>query len=175
MGLKQLTDRCRKHLLDIPPFTHFIPPTLSPFTAHRLLLMARRAKSSFNPLHLLISLAFVAAAAIGGYSLINRGTDGKYTGTEELSLREYLDNSNALSNNTYRIEGLIEDRLDNWSATEGRLFSVLVEQGSEASPLPVLVPDKFNSVNVQRGQRFRFKVMVQAGSGVLQVIELSKA
>ena len=140
-------------------------------------LMARRAKSSFNPNHIIISIAAVAVVALLGYKVMtpSGGSSGGFTGIAELSIREYLDNSNALSSNIYRMEGTIDERLDNWRSSEGRLFSVLVDDGNDASPLPVFVPSKFNSSNIQRGQRFHFKVTVQSGSGVLEVLEMTKA
>lgn len=139
--------------------------------------MARRAKSSFNPLYLLIGLAVIGIIAFLGYKSLsqNSSSGASYAGTTDLSLSEYLENSNALSNNTYRIEGIVDERLDNWLSNRGRLFSVIIEDGNVSSPLPVLVPEKFNTSNIQRGQRYRFKVTVQAGSGVLEVTELTKA
>ena len=137
--------------------------------------MARRAKTSINPVHFLVIAGILAIFAVVGYFMLNRKSEGGFTGVTDLSLHEYLQNSNALSNNTYRIEGVVEERLDNWRSTEGRLFSVVVEEGGESSPLAVFVPAKFNGTNVQRGQRFKFKVTVQAETGVLEVKELTKS
>jgi hypothetical protein len=139
--------------------------------------MPRRAKSRFNQTHLLISVAAVLVVAFLGYKLLNQGggSSGGYVGVNDLSVREYLDNSNALGGNTYRIEGTIDGRLDNWPSSTGRLFSVLVEDRDEVAPLPVLVPSKFNGTNIQRGQRYRFKVEVQAGTGILEAKDLSKS
>ena len=137
--------------------------------------MARRAKSSLSSVHIVIILAAVAIFIWGGYTLMHRTSGATFNGTAQRSVREYLENSNALSGNTYQIEGTIEERLDNWRSAEGRLFSVLVEDSSDSSPLPVLVPQKLNSTNIQRGQRFKFKVTVQAESGVLEVVELTKS
>ncbi len=139
--------------------------------------MPRRAKSRFNQTHLLISVAAVLLAAFIGYKLLSQGggSSGGYVGVNDLSVREYLDNSNALGGNTYRIEGTIDGRLDNWPSSTGRLFSVLVEDRDEVAPLPVLVPSKFNGTNIQRGQRYRFKVEVQAGTGILEATDLSKS
>jgi hypothetical protein len=50
------------------------------------------------------------------------------------------------------------------------LFSVDV--GSDV--LPVLVPKDFNSVNIERGQRFNFKVEVGDG-GVLLALDVKKS
>ena len=139
--------------------------------------MPRRAKSTFKPAHLIGSIVAVLVVAFAGYKLLNSGggSSGGFVGVTDLSIREYMENSNALGSNTYRIEGTIDERLDNWRSSEGRLFSVLVEDSDEMAPLPVLVPPKFNSTNIQRGQRFRFKVEVQSGSGILQVMDLSKS
>ncbi|CAN5789839.1 hypothetical protein BH11VER1_BH11VER1_23540 [soil metagenome] len=138
--------------------------------------MARRAKSSFKPTHLISVFALVGVLAYGGYSLMRRsGSDGNFAGTTDLDVQEYLENSNALSGNTYRIEGIVEERLDNWRSSEGRLYSVLVDSGNSTSPVPVLIPSKFSGTNIQRGQRFKFKVIVQAESGLLEVVEVSKS
>ncbi len=139
--------------------------------------MPRRAKSSFKPIHMVASIGAVIVVAFIGYKLMGRGgnSSGGYIGVNDLSIREYLDNSNALGSNTYQIQGTIDARLDNWPSSTGRLFSVLVEDGDDVAPLPVLVPSRFNGTNVQRGQRYRFKVEVQAGTGVLQVTDMSKS
>jgi hypothetical protein len=140
--------------------------------------MPRRAKSSFKPVHLIISIAAVAAVAFVSFLLLRNGggSSGGYVGVTDLSVREFLENSNALGSNTYRIEGTIDNRLDNnWPASKGRLFSVLVEDRDEVAALPVFVPPQFKGTNIQRGQRYRFKVEVQADTGVLEVKDLSKS
>ena len=139
--------------------------------------MPRRAKSKFKPVHLLGSVVAVVVVAFLGFKTLSKGggSSGGFIGVNDLSIREYLDNSNALGSNTYRIEGSIDGRLDNWPSSNGRLFSVLVEDGEDVAPLPVLVPAKFNGTNIQRSQRYRFKVEVQAGTGILVVQDLSKS
>lgn len=137
--------------------------------------MARRAKSSINPLHFLAIAAAIAIISAGGYYLLGRKSEGSFAGVTDLSPQEYLQNSNALSNNTYRIEGVIEERLDNWRSSDGRVFSVVVESNGQSYPLGVIVPPKFNGINIQRGQRFKFVVTVQAESGMLEVKELGKS
>lgn len=136
--------------------------------------MARRAKTKFNPLHLTGILAVIIGLACAGYFFMRGSKSTGYTGVPSLNVSEYLDNSNALGNNTYQLEGIIEERLDNWRSADGRLFSVVPSSGGE-SPLPVFIPAKFNNTNVQRHQRFQFKVTIQAATGILEVIELTKA
>ena len=97
-------------------------------------------------------------------------------GGTDLGIRDYLQNSNALSNNSYKIEGIVRGRLDeDWKSSDGRLFSVEVEEGGETALLPVLVPSRFNGTNIQRDQRFRFKVTVQARTGILEATSLGKS
>jgi hypothetical protein len=136
--------------------------------------MPRRAKTGLQPLHYIVIAAFIGLFVIGGILLLGRKSDNGMSGVADLNVTEYLQNSNALSNNTYRFEGVIGERLENWRADEGRLFSVLVEENGQSSPVPVLVPSKFNGTNIQRGERFRFKATVQAETGLLEVKELGK-
>jgi hypothetical protein len=132
--------------------------------------MARRAQSGLKTAHLIVLLALLAGALAGGYALVNRGGDA-LAGLTPLSLEEYLESSTALSGNVYRLEGAVDDRLDNWKATDGRLFSVQV--GEAGSHAPVWVPPSLE-VNIQRGQRYHFKVRVLE-TGVLEVLQLTKA
>lgn len=137
--------------------------------------MARRAKTSLHPLHLLGIVAAIIVAAVGGWLLLGHRSDGALGGTD-LSIRDYLQNSNALSNNSYRVEGVVRGRLDeDWKSSEGRLFSIEIEENGESALLPVLVPARFNGTNIQRDQRFRFRVTVQAETGILEVTELGKS
>ncbi|MEQ1748328.1 MAG: hypothetical protein ABL974_02825 [Prosthecobacter sp.] len=131
--------------------------------------MARRAQSGLKPAHLISILALLAGIIGGGWSLLNRGTD-PMTGLSPLSAEEYLESSNALSGNTYKVEGTIDNRLDSWKGSD-RLFSVQVSEGG--SFVPVLVPASLDA-NIQRGQRYVLKVRVLE-TGVLEVIQLIKA
>lgn len=132
--------------------------------------MARRAQSGLQPAHLVGLLLVLAAVLGGGYALLHRGTD-PMTGLTPLSSEEYLESSTALSGNTYKIEGTVDDRLDNWRASDGRLFSVQISEAG--SFVPVWVPPTLET-NIQRGQRYLFKVRVLE-TGVLEVLELFKA
>ena len=132
--------------------------------------MARRAQSGLSPLHLFGLLALLVVIGGGGYALLHRGTD-PMTGITPLDVQDYLESSTALGSNIYRIEGTVDDRLDNWKAADGRLFSVQVTEGG--SFVPVWVPASFET-NIQRGQRYVFKVRVME-TGVLEVMQLLKA
>jgi|688.fasta_scaffold04958_12 hypothetical protein len=135
--------------------------------------MARRAQSSINPTHLLGLVLILAVLGGGGYTLLHRTTD-PMTGITELLSSEFLENATALSGNLYKVEGVVDDRLDTgWRQSDGRLFSVQVSDGSGNTFVPLWVPPDYEGTNIQRGQRYTFKVRVQE-NGILEVIELIK-
>ena len=129
--------------------------------------MARRASSSAHPVWILIALALLAGALGGGYFLFGRASD-PYRTVSALPVQDYLQNSNSLRGNSYKLEGVISQSLA-WSASAGRLFSVEVK-GEE---LPILVPPELNQVNIERGQRLFFKIEV-GDKGVLKAQDVKK-
>ncbi len=88
-------------------------------------------------------------------------------------METYLENANSLRGNVYKIDGTIDNQLT-WSPTAGRLVSVIVAGPSGEQPLPVLVPSTFNHVNIQKDQRFEFRIEV-GERGVLRVQDIRKA
>lgn len=135
--------------------------------------MARRAQSSISPTHLIGLVLVLAVLGGGGYMLLHRTTD-PMTGITELLTSEFLENATALSGNIYKVEGIVDDRLDTgWRQADGRLFSVQVSDGSGNSFVPIWVPPDYQGANIQRGQRYTFKVRVQE-NGILEVLELLK-
>jgi hypothetical protein len=133
--------------------------------------MPRRASTGIPPLRIVWILLLVAAAVGGGYLLQKRISD-PYRTIEALDVPAYLENSNSLRGNTYKMRGTVLNSLA-WSASAGRLFSI--EVGGEAKPdvLPVLIPSQFNHVNIQKGQRFMFKLQVDE-KGILRASDLKK-
>lgn len=134
--------------------------------------MPRRAQSGVSPAHWLGLIVILAVLGGGGYMLMNRATD-PMTGITELKTDEFLENATALGGNVYKLEGIVDDRLDKWRSADGRLFSVQVSDGSDSTYVPVWVPANYEGANIQRGQRYLFKVRVQE-SGVLEVLQLVK-
>ena len=130
--------------------------------------MARRASSSAHPVWMLLAVALVIAALAGGYFLFGRSSD-PYRTLTPLPIPDYLQNSNSLRGNVYKLDAVIGQSLQ-WSPTVGRLFSV--ETNGEV--LPVLVPPQFNSVNIEKGQRFNIKVEV-GDHGILRAQDVKKS
>jgi hypothetical protein len=129
--------------------------------------MARRASSSAHPVWLILA-AVLALAAIGGGFLIRSQSD-PFRAVAALPVADYLDNSNSLRGNIYKVDATIT-RSIHWSQTGGRLFAI--EAGSDV--LALLVPPQFNQLNIERGQRYVFKVEV-VEKGILRVQEVRKS
>lgn len=130
--------------------------------------MARRASSSAHPVWMLIAGVLVIAALAGGFFLFGKASD-PYRTLSPLPVQDYLQNSNSLRGNVYKIDATVTQALQ-WSATSGRLFSVDVN----GEVLPILVPPQFNSVNIERGQRFYFKIEV-GDRGILKAQDVKKS
>ena len=130
--------------------------------------MPRRASSSANPVWILVIIVFLAGSLGGGYFLYNTVSD-PYRTLTALDTQSYMQNSNSLRGNTYKLSGTIGNQLS-WSPI-GRLFSVDVEGGNDVVPL--LVPPEFNQINIQKGQKFYFQVEV-GDKGLLTVKGIKK-
>lgn len=133
--------------------------------------MARRASFSIHPAWVLVVVLLIGGAIGGGYFLVGRVND-PYRTTAALNVGAYLENSNSLRGNTYKVTGTVWNSLG-WSPTEGRLFSIEVDSTTGVDVLPVLIPPEFNHVNVQKGQRFIFKIEVN-DKGILETKQLNK-
>jgi len=132
--------------------------------------VARRSRSSFKPIWLVIGLlVFAVAVGIGGYLVST--ADQAFRTIPPLEVQAYLENSNSLRGNTYRIDGEVLNQLS-YSPSLGRLISVQIHGTGEA--VPVVIPSNFGHVNIQRGQRFLFKVEVTE-QGILRTLDLTKA
>lgn len=128
--------------------------------------MPRRASSSAHPIWLIAAAVLVAVAVAVGF-FVQRSGDA-FRGVTPLPVADYLANSNSLRGNVYKLDATISKSID-WSPTAGRLFSV--EAGGEV--LAVLVPPQLNQLNIERGQRYIFKIEV-AEKGILRVQEARK-
>lgn len=132
--------------------------------------MARRSRKSLNPTWVALICILIVVGFAGAF-LLFRGANEPYRTTEELDPRSYLDNSNSLRGNVYRVQGEVINSLA-WSPTEGRLIAVAAKQGGDV--LPIIVPPDFNHINIQKGQRFDFMLEVD-DKGLLKAKNLTKA
>ena len=93
--------------------------------------MARRASSSAHPIWIIAALLLCLAAVVGGYLIYSHVGDPFRT-IAPLPVADYLENSNSLRGNVYKIDATIAKSIE-WSPKAGRLFSV--EVGSDVLPV----------------------------------------
>ena len=146
-------------------------------------IMPRRASSGAN-----IGLIAGIAAAIIGFIVIaallfnliagdlfggggNGGAKRSSSNATALNLTTYRDNGNSLRGNISRIEGKVEETL-RWTADRGRLISFEARDATGAIPVPVMVPEDFRNVNIERGSEMAMVVRVDRdGTLVAEEIE----
>jgi hypothetical protein len=123
--------------------------------------MPRRASSSVHPAWLILCVILLIGAIVGGVLLFGVLRD-PYRTLTPLDVGAYLENSNSLRGNTYKLDATIDSKLV-WSPTAGSLYSVNVTDKDSEQPLPLLVPASFNALNVQKGQHFYSRRSGRAG------------
>lgn len=129
--------------------------------------MARRASSSINPIWL-IAAAAVLAVAVAAVLILKDTVSDPFRALPPFPVKDYMENSNSLRGNVYRVDCVVGDQLH---YTQGaRLFNVEVN----GEPFSLLVPAELREVNIQKGQRFLFKVEV-GNKGVVKALEARKA
>jgi hypothetical protein len=132
--------------------------------------MPRRASSRTNPVRLVVVLILVAGALAGAAYFWMTLSD-PYRTLAPIDIAVYLDNANSLRGNVYKFSGTIDSELA-WSPTGGRLFSVLAD-GSKTDVVPLLIPPELNYINIQKDQRYNFKIEV-GDKGILTASDLKK-
>src|SRR3954469_2936635 len=132
--------------------------------------MVRRASSSVHPRWVAGIVILVLLAMAGGWALYKSGSD-PYRTLTSLDVGAYLDNANSLRGNVYKLNAVVDTQLA-WAPMHGRLYSVEVNGRSDI--LPLVIPATFNSMNIQKGQHYFFKIEV-GDKGVLQVRDIRKA
>ncbi len=115
----------------------------------------------------ILMVMFVMALVLMNGSFFGGGGDQsnvRTTASTELDLNEYMNSANSLRGNAYRVTGEVEEQLK-WTSDRGRLYSVIVSQGMK-SPIPILVPQNFSHVNIEKGSELTFVVEV-GNDGIL--------
>ena len=131
--------------------------------------MPRRASSRTHPVWLVVALVLLAGALGGGAYLWVTLSD-PYRTLAPIDVAAYLQNADSLRGNVYKLTGTIDSELA-WSPTQGRLFSVIADGGTDV--LPLLVPPELNHINIQKDQRFCFKIEV-GEKGILKASDMRK-
>lgn len=129
--------------------------------------MARRASSSTNPVWF-IALAVIALGAIAGGFILKGTVSDPFRTLSVFPVADYMQNSNSLRGNSYKLEAVVGEQLR--FIQSARLFSVEVN----GEPVSLLVPKELRDVNIQKGQRFLFKVEV-GDKGIVRAIDARKS
>jgi len=132
--------------------------------------MARRRNSSIQPGWLILAVVLLLAAFLGS-RIFHATASDPYRTIAPFDVAAYLENANSLRGNIYKVDGEVSNSLA-WSPTTGRLFAVDVDQGKNT--IPVLVTKEFNEINIQKGQKFLF-VLVVDEKGLLRTKKITKA
>lgn len=123
--------------------------------------MARRASSGINPAILIGVGVFVVAALVAGKFLIS-GKSNPFTDAAKLDVVQYMENANSMRGNEYVLEGKIDEKL-RWTPERGQLVSVRVKDGGDSEVIGIEIPPEFNHLNIEREQRYAFKVRIRQG------------
>jgi hypothetical protein len=130
--------------------------------------MARKKSSSSSKSLLPSAAGFLALVALGFLYLGSKDKSTHRT-VPALDVGAYLQNSNSLRGNTYKLEGKVAESLA-WSPDSGRLIAIEVDN----EIIPVLVTADFNEMNIQKEQRLVFLVAVDE-KGILRTRMVEKS
>jgi hypothetical protein len=130
--------------------------------------MARKKSSSLSKILLPIAAGFFVIIALGFVFLGSKDKSTHRT-VPSLNVEDYLENSNSLRGNTYKLEGKVAESLA-WSPDSGRLIAIEVDN----EIIPVLVTADFNDMNIQKEQRLMFLVAVDE-KGILRTRKVEKS
>ena len=114
-------------------------------------------------------ILLVVAAVVGGWVFYKNVSD-PYRTLTPLDVSTYLDSADSLRGNVYKLTGTVGAQLA-WAPREGRLYAVEVNERNDI--LALLIPATFNSLNIQKGQHYFFKIEV-GEKGILHVRALRK-
>ncbi len=133
--------------------------------------MPRRASSKVQPVWI-VAIVAAALVAVGlGFVFENQGGDAFRT-VPELNLQDYLSDARSLRGNSYKVKGTIYQSLG-YSRNKGRLVSVEVDANSDSNMIPILIPPDLGYLNLQKGQRYVFRLEV-GDSGILLARDMKK-
>ncbi|MGJ8633522.1 MAG: hypothetical protein ACSHX7_06340 [Luteolibacter sp.] len=123
--------------------------------------MARRASSSTNPVMIIGIVAAVVALFFAGKFFLTKKSSS-FGDTSSLTVQDLLDNGNSLRGSEYVVEGSIDEKL-RWTPNHGQIVSLRVETPTGDEIIPIRIPDDLKTNNIEREQRYAFKVEFEQG------------
>ena len=131
----------------------------------------RRAASQVGLPAVLGVLLFFVGIGLAVYFLVTQSSD-TFWNLEKLDAVSYAESAKSFQGGVYLIEGTLEELLDSSSAS-GRLVSLAVSSSRGVILIPVLVPQKMGSFNLQKGQLLKIKTK-GINRGLLQAEKIEK-
>lgn len=131
--------------------------------------MARKKSSSLPTKKLLPAAAAFLVLVVIGFVFLGSKDQSTHRTVPALDVGAYLENSNSLRGNTYKLEGKVSESLA-WSPDSGRLIAIEVDNAI----IPVLITADFNDMNIQKEQRLVFLVAVDE-KGILRTRQVEKS
>lgn len=128
--------------------------------------MARRASSKSSSASTIGIVAAVVLLLGGGYLFLKRKPAG-FT-APPLPVEAFRNNANSLRGNIYSVEGRVHAIRPQDS---GKFVHLRVEDRGLEQHLFVVVPNTLNTVNIEREQKYAFKVEIKKG-GIPETMEL---
>jgi hypothetical protein len=123
--------------------------------------MARRASSNVSPVALAAGAVGMILVIVAGKVLL-RDKAQSFGDVPPLAVEDMMENGNSLRGNEYFIEGKIDEKL-RWTPNHGQVVSLRVESRSGEEFIGVEIPAEFNDLNIEREQRYAFRVRVRQG------------
>ena len=124
--------------------------------------MPRRASSGINPGIVIGAVVFIVLVAVAGKMLIGRKSSG-FENVRPLDVEAFEQNANSMRGNEYSVKGTVDEKLK-WTPDRGQVISLKVDtNGSEKAFIGIEIPPQFNHLNIERDQRYAFKVRIRKG------------
>jgi hypothetical protein len=124
--------------------------------------MSRRASSSLHPGIIIGIVAAVFILILAGKAFFTNKKATGFGDVSKLDMQEFLQNGNSLRGSEYVVEGKVDEKL-RWTPDRGQIVSVLVDDGGRAEMIGIEVPPEFNDRNIEREQRYAFRVKFRQG------------
>ncbi len=133
--------------------------------------MARRASSSIHPGALIGGVVVVVVAIVAGKMFLG-GSEAAFGDVPRLDVAQLLENGNSLRGNEYAVEGRVDEKL-RWLPERGQVVSVRVDGRAGDEFIGIEIPPKFNHLNIEREQRYAFKVKFREG-GIAEATDVRR-
>ena len=123
--------------------------------------MARRASSSTSPILIAVVVIVVVALVIAGKFLLSKKSES-FADVKPLPVHYLQEDGNSLRMSKWLVEGVVDERFFK-NGTSTSIVSVRVKSNGGEIPIPIKIPPSLSNTNIEREQRYAFKVEFQEG------------